>query len=217
MNLLHMLDDSDFDELVITSSIGIKMISKAMEKSSLPDNVKKQIDSILKTQLQKEKILTIVEKIIEVRRSIKNLFKAKEIENVFESNESVIYLTKPCSKEDDFNNLILIMCGIINEDLEGFKKIVEMPKGQTGSIVAFNEYLKSEYGEGSFNISIIQNLRDIYTLRSKKFPTHVDTTDWIDKVKTLGFSYPITEWEDLGFKCLELYFESLSNTLTKLS
>lgn len=217
MNIFHMLDDSDFDELIITSAIGIKLISKTMEQSSLPDNIKTRINGILTTQLHKEKILTIVEKIIEVRRSMKNLFKAKGIDNVYESNESIIYLIKPCSKEDDFNNLILVMCGIINEDLEGFKRIVTMPSGQTGSIVAFNEYLKAEYGEGSYNVSIIQNLRDIFTLRSKKFPTHVDTTDWINKVNSLGFSYPISDWEDLGFKCLELYFESLSNTLTKLS
>jgi len=216
MSILHFLDDSDFDELVINSRIGIKLIDRALEQSELPENVKSQIKSILNNQMQKEKIQTIVERIIEVRRSLNMLFKNQSIK-AFESNESVIYLLKPCLKEDDFNNLILIMSGIIEKDLTEFKDVVTLPSGQNGSISAYNEYFKTQYGVSNYNGLIISNLRDIFTLRSKKFPTHVDTTQWISKVNSLGFDYPINDWQGLGFKCLELYFESLSNTLTKIS
>jgi len=215
MSILHLLDDSDFEEMIITTNIGIKLINREMGKSTLPENIKIQIDRILKGQSHKEKTLSIVEKIVEIRRSIKNIFKDKGIKNVFQSNEDVVYLLKPCNNEYDFNNFILVMCGIINKDLEGFKKIVTMPDGRTGSIVALEEYLKSEYGENTYNPAIITNLRDIFTLRSQKFPIHVDTTEWMKKVVSLGFVPPIN-WQGLGFKCLELYFESISNTFTKI-
>jgi hypothetical protein len=215
MNLLHLLDDSDFEEMVITTNIGIKLISRAMEQSTLPEKVKTQINGILSGQSNKEKILSIIEKIVEIRRSLRNMFKVKNVKNVFQSNESIIHLLKPCNSENDFNNLILVICGIINEDLDGFKNIVTLPNGKTGSIVALEEYLKSEYGEDGYNPAIIINLRDIFTLRSQKFPIHVDTTEWMKKAASLGFVPPIN-WQELGFKCLELYFESISNIFIKI-
>lgn len=214
MNLRDLFEDNDFEELAIEHSrIGLKVLERAIVKSELSDTIKKQLQDILNSQLQKEKIRAFLEKIVETRRFLNLRFKADGIDNAYSSNEKIIYLLKPCNDEADFNNLIMVLSGIIDADLMCFKEHVVLPKGKTGSISAFEEYLNNTLGEGGYNQVIIKNLRDILVLRSKKFPTHVDSTDWIKKVKSLGFVYPINDWQSLGFKCIELYFESIANTL----
>ncbi|WOI40127.1 MULTISPECIES: hypothetical protein [Bacillus] len=212
MNLLELFEEEDIEELEIQHKrIGLKVLQRAVEKMTLSGKVKQQLQIVLISQLHKDKVGTIVEEIVEARRAINTNFKAIRVKEVFESNEKVIYLLKPCNTESDFNNFILILAGIIDKDLPKFNNIVTLPDDRKGSINAFEQYLKDTYGEGGFNQNIIQNLRDIMVLRSKKFPTHSDTPDWIKKVNTLGFDFPVNDWGGLSFKCLELYLESLTN------
>jgi hypothetical protein len=212
VNLLELFEEEDIEELEIQHKrIGLKVLQRAIVKMELPEKVKLQLETVLVSQLHKDKVGTIVEQIVETRRAINTNYKALSVKEVFESNEKVIYLLKPCNTESDFNNFILILAGIIDKDLPKFSNYVTLPDDIKGSINAFEQYLKDTHGEGGFNPNIVKNLRDIMTLRSKKFPTHSDTPDWIKKVNNLGFDFPVNDWQGLSFKCLELYLESLTN------
>ncbi|PGT57943.1 hypothetical protein [Bacillus thuringiensis] len=215
MNLLELLEEEDIEELEIQHKrIGLKVLQRAVGKMELPEKVKQQLQAVLSSQLHKNKIETIVQEIVEVRRGINTHYKAIRVEQVFESNEKVIYLLKPCNDESEFNNFILTLAGIIDKDLSKFYDMVELAVDKKGSINAFEQYLKDKHGEGGFSPNIIQNLRDIMSLRSKKFPTHSDTPGWKKKVNELGFDFPVSDWKGLSFKCLELYLESLTNIKT---
>lgn len=215
MNLLELFEEEDIEELEIQHKrIGLKVLQRAVMKMNLPEKVEQQLQVVLSSQLHKNKVETIVQEIVESRRAINTYFKANSIKEVFESNEKVIYLLKPCNNESDFNNFILTLAGIIDKDLPKFSELVTLPEDVKGSINAFEQYLKDLHGMGGFNQNIIQNLRVIMTLRSQKFPTHSDTPGWKKKVNALGFDFPVKDWQGLSFKCLELYLESLTNIKT---
>lgn len=214
MNLLDFIREEDIDELEIYNKrVGLKVLEGAIDEIDIPENVKRQLQAIIGTQLHKDKVGSLLEKIVEARRAINTSYKDNGVREVFESNEKIIYLLKPCNTESDFNSFILTISGIIDADLQKFTSYVIVPPSLRGSINIYELYLNTIHGSGTYNPVIIQNLKDISVLRSKKFPTHFDTPVWKQKVEALGFQFPVNDWQGLSCKCLEIYFESLINIL----
>ncbi|MCM3675028.1 hypothetical protein M3699_14315 [Peribacillus simplex] len=214
MNLLELFREEDIEELQIHEKrIGLYVLERAIDRMDMPEKVKQQLQYVISSQLHKDKIGSILEKIVEARRAINTHYKANGVREVFESNEKVIYLLNPCNTESDFNSFILTISSIIDTDLSKFNSHVTIPPGLRGSINIYELYLNNTHGSGGFNSNIIQNLKDINILRSKKFPTHLDTPVWKEKVQELGFEFPVKDWKGLSSKCLEIYLESLTNIL----
>lgn len=149
-------------------------------------------------------ISEIADKIAQKRREINLLFNNKFGIKLFKENEmAILDIRKPCSNEEDFNNRIQSLTALIDEiETKELKRYVKA----NGSINILESFLDAKMPY--FDRSIIKNLRNIVTLRSKKFPIHRDDPKFIDALSYFGSKYP-PDWEDLWEDVLKKYLDSL--------
>jgi len=161
-------------------------------------------DRLLKLQLD---IAALVDAIVEKRRNINFIFLGKYKTKFFRENEvAMTHIRKPCSSEEEFNNRIQSMAVLINEvERENLGKIVSV--GQEGSLNLLEAILRSI--NPNFSPVLVKNLRNIITLRSKKFPTHADTPEFIGALRYFGFESFPPDWQELWEVVLRRYLESL--------
>ncbi|VUT27908.1 MAG: hypothetical protein SYNGOMJ08_00463 [Candidatus Syntrophoarchaeum sp. GoM_oil] len=117
-------------------------------------------------------ISNITNEIIQSRRNINFIFSNKFKTKLFKDNEmAILNIRKLCSNEEDFNNRIQSLTTLIDEiNTKELKKMVN--KTTDGSINILDAFLEDRLP--NYDKSIIVNLRNIVTLRSKKFPIHSD-------------------------------------------
>jgi hypothetical protein len=151
-------------------------------------------------------ISDIADKIAQKRREINLVFSNKFKIKVFKENEmGILDIRKLCSNEDDFNNRIQSLTTLIDEikTKELKKHINKIVSGTINLLQAFLEDIFPNYDK-----TIITNLRNIVTLRSKKFPIHRDDPKFIEALRYFGFNFP-PDWGDLWEVVLKKYLECL--------
>jgi hypothetical protein len=164
---------------------------------------------LLRTQ---QEISDIVDEIVETRRYINQVFEHKFNTKLFKENEKAICdIRKLCSNEEEFNNRIMALALLIDQiEVDELKKKVKGTYG-TGSINLLEIFLKENFP--NYDKRIIQNLRQIYTLRSKKYPVHPDDKKFIEAMKYFGITTFPPDWEELWERVLRGYLESLQKLL----
>ncbi|MBA7597236.1 hypothetical protein ES703_04237 [subsurface metagenome] len=154
----------------------------------------------------------VVVRVVQVRRNINLLFESySEVKTIlFKQNEpAILDISRLCANEDDFNNRVLSLSGLIGEiDGDVLKSQIRVQhdefSGSIGLLEAWLELLQPDYDR-----RIIKNLRVIQTLRSKKYPIHVDTTKFIKALQYFGSVFPVTDWQELWEAVLSAYLQSL--------
>lgn len=152
-------------------------------------------------------ISNIADKIVQKRREINFIFSDKFKIKLFKANEmAILDIRKLCSNEEDFNNRIQSLTTLIDEiDTEKLNKSVN--KRISGSINILEAFLKNSVL--NYDKSIIANIRNIVTLRSKKYPIHHDDPKFIEALRYFGFQSFPPDWEELWEVVLKKYLESL--------
>lgn len=154
----------------------------------------------------------IVDRIVRVRRNIDLLFTShfEAKTKLFKQNEiAILDISKLCANEDDFNNRILslsTLIGGIENDV-----VKAQIKGQhgdlSGSIAILEAWL--EEARPDYDTKMIKDLRMIQRLRSKKYPIHADTTEFIEALQYFGFTFPVIDWQALWEASLNAYLQTL--------
>lgn len=151
-------------------------------------------------------------RIVQARRNINLLFPSHcgMKTSLFKQNETAILdISRLCANEDDFNNRVLSLSSLVGE-IEGnaLKSQIRAQRGDLGrSIGILEAWLEESWPD--YDRRIIKNLRMIQTLRSKKYPIHVDTTEFVQALQYFRFTFPITDWQGLWEAVLRAYLESL--------
>lgn len=134
-------------------------------------------------------------------------FKEKYGVNLIRIQEQRLWrdLRKPCTTEDDFNNLISCLSSLIDWiNIEGIKGLIQnLP--DHGSINFLEAFLKEKHP--SYDPNIIKRLRRIKTIR-KKYPIHKDIPEVIKAFKEIG-DYPPTDWQQCWVRILMDFAVSL--------
>jgi len=171
------------------------------------DNIKERLIPL--SRKISESQIKIVDNIVNKREEINNLWKTFFGYRLLFSNEkSIFQIMKPCKNEEEFTNNIAALALLVDQfNIEEMKK--NIPEKE-GSINILEECLHKNIKE--FSSEIITNLRDIMTLRSKRFPIHVTDPIFVDLTVKLVGKYP-PGWTDLWFKALTIYKESMDKLL----
>lgn len=153
-----------------------------------------------------------VENIVEKRSQINDLWQKHYGFKLFLPNEQAIFqIMKPCRSAEEFHYNIGSLALLINQI--NVKKMKKTTDEKTGSINILGEFLGKKYD--SYPSEIISNLRDIMTMRSKKFPTHVTDIKFVEVVIKLEREYP-PNWSKFYLRALNLYKDSLNVFLKHL-
>ena len=204
----------------IDPNVGGKIQMILIDKNSLrqvgDDEINEILESIKELAFEAEReIQNIVHEIVEKRRWINTVSNQKFDFELFEQNEFAISeIQKSCKNETDFTSrisaLALLVDGIRVSNLD--KQIVIHPT--PGSLNVLEAFLKEKYQD--FDITLIVNLRDIMTLRSKKMPIHEDDPKLIQVILKWEHKIP-PNWASLWKQALMRYLQSLSELEKLLS
>lgn len=153
------------------------------------------------------KISMIAEKIVQKRREINLIFNAKFGSKLFQENEmGILDIRRLCANEEEFNNRIQSLTTLIDEiEIEGLNKY--MDNALVGSINILEVFLKKRALD--YDEDIIKNLRNIITLRSKKYPIHRDDPRFIEALEYFSFQNFPPDWGELWEVVLNKYLDSL--------
>jgi hypothetical protein len=140
------------------------------------------------------------------------LFEHKFNTKLFKENEKAICdIRKLCSNEEEFNNRIMALALLIDQiEVDELKKRIRGTY-EKGSINLLETFLKENFP--NYNKRIIQNLRQIITLRSKKYPVHPDDKKFIGAMNYFGIATFPPDWEELWERALRGYLEALQKLL----
>jgi hypothetical protein len=167
-------------------------------------------DKLLK--LERESEITI-DKIVQARRNLNLVFEHKFGTKLLRENElAIVDIRKPCSNEEDFNNRIMSLALLISEIEKEKITCLIKSKPKSGSINLI-EALLDEVAPFS-DTRIIQNLRMIMTLRSKRYPIHKDDPLLLDALSYFGFKIIPPDWQDLWEAILRRYINSLESLVS---
>ena len=172
-----------------------------------------EIKSLPKTASSKktDKTPDILKKITDERRSINLIFQDNLGFKLFKDNElAILDIQKDCRSEDDFTLRVQSLCNLIDGvDIKELKKRINNGNGnvQPGSINLLKAFMDTIYPD--YNDKLITNLRLIMSLRSKKFPVHKDTPEFLKVLRQMGFKHYPPDWSKLWKKCIEGYYQSL--------
>ncbi|MGH7800695.1 MAG: hypothetical protein ACREOW_08720 [Thermodesulfobacteriota bacterium] len=160
-------------------------------------------------------ISNVADKIVQKRREINLIFNSKFKTKLFKENEmAILDIRKLCGNEEDFNNRIQVLTTLIDdmetEELKGF-----INNDTSGSINILEAFLEGH--TPNYEKKITANLRNIATLRSKKYPIHRDDPKFIEALKYFGFQAFPPDWGELWEVVLSKYFESLEELKKCLS
>jgi len=171
------------------------------EEISLKDEISAQI-------LRSDRAISYVaDKIVQRRREINLIFSSKFKTKLFKENETTILdIRKLCGNEENFNNRIQTLTTLIDGiETAELKKYIN--KETSGSINILEAFLKRYIS--NYNKKIIANLRNIVTLRSKKYPIHRDDPKFIEALKYFSFKSFPSDWGELWEVILRKYLESI--------
>ena len=159
-------------------------------------------------KLERELIKT-TEQIVNKRRNVNFLFKGKFGSNLLKQNEmAIVDIAKPCSNEEDFNNRIQSLTELINQiEINFLRKKFSLQKKTRGSISVLEAILDKI--NLKYDRTIIESLRNIFTLRSKKYPIHSDDPRFLDALRYFGFQNFPPDWQELWEVILSSYYEHL--------
>ena len=182
-----------------------------IKESGLEHISRQKIDEIVEniTEIPAEqqlKIQSLVEEIVEGRRWINDLFKNKFKTNLFKQEEYAIsQIQKTCRNENDFTNRIAALALLVDrmEALEVDDRLGEKNKASINRLQVF-----AEKNIPKLNPECIQNLREIYTLRSQKMPIHEDDPRLMQILLKWEYKIP-PNWGSLWEKALTKYRDSL--------
>ncbi len=193
---------SEIIPVVKEELIAYKKSSKKEERKKFPI----EEDASGNILLSDRGISNIADKIAQKRREINLIFSDKFKTKLFKDNEmAILGIRKLCSNEEEFNNRILSLTTLIDViNTEELKKSVN--KTTDGSINILKAFLEDRLP--NYDKSIIANLRNIKTLRSKKFPIHSDDPKFIEALRYFDFNFP-PDWGDLWEVVLKKYLECL--------
>lgn len=151
-----------------------------------------------------------VESIVKTRQAINDIWnKAFGFKLLLSDEGAILQLAKPCRKEEEFTHNIATLALLIDQiNIEEIKKGIDTE--EPGSINLLEKFL-GKYAK-DFPSEIISNLRDIVTLRSKRFPIHQTDPKLVDTVLRLVGRYPPVP-ADLWQKALTIYKESIDRLL----
>lgn len=183
---------------------------KTITKEEIED-IKQRLAPFSRTVAEEQ--IKIVERIVSIRDAIDNLCESRFKFKLFYPSERAIFqIMKPCRSEGEFTNNIAALALLIEQlNVREMKKVF---REKEGSINILEEFA-SQYIE-DFPADIIQNFRDIMTMRSKKFPIHTTDPKFMEVVIKITGVYP-PNWSDLYLKALNSYEESLRKLLNCLS
>lgn len=184
----------------------VKITDKGVGKDEITV-IKKTVESVANIVRTDKTISEIADKIADNRRNINLIFRHKFGEKLFRENEmAVLDIRKACKNEEDFNNRIQSLTALINE--LNIKKLKESTKvDKEGSVNFLEAFLQQKFP--SYDERIITNLRNIVILRSKKYPIHSDSPEFIDALKFFGFQSFPPVWGEVWETILKKYLESL--------
>ena len=193
---------SEIIPVVKEELIAYKKSSKKEERKKFPI----EEDASGNILLTDRGISNIADRIVQKRREINLIFSDKFKTKLFKDNEmAILGIRKLCSNEEEFNNRILSLTTLIDViNTEELKKSVN--KTTDGSINILKAFLEDRLP--NYDKSIIANLRNIVTLRSKKFPIHSDDPKFIEALRYFDFNFP-PDWGDLWEVVLKKYLECL--------
>lgn len=124
---------------------------------------------------------------------------------------AVLTAIKPCKDYEDFSVKIQAFAGIFDRmNTEELRKLVQDVKKQNlqGSINLLEQILKEKIP--NYPKSVIFNLRNLMSLRSKMYPAHATSAEILVVLKNLGIDkYPLDDWEKGWRKILTLCANSL--------
>jgi len=160
-------------------------------------------------------ISNVADKIVQKRREINLIFNSKFKTKLFKENEmAILDIRKLCGNEEDFNNRIQVLTTLIDDmETEELKRFIN--NDTSGSINILEAFLEGHIP--NYEKKITANLRNIATLRSKKYPIHRDDPKFIDALKYFGFQGFPPDWGELWEVVLSKYFESLEELKKCLS
>ena len=160
-------------------------------------------------------ISNVADKIVQKRRDINLIFSSKFKTRLFKENEmAILDIRKLCGNEEDFNNRIQVLTTLIDEmETEELKGHIN--NAISGSINILEAFLEGHIP--NYEWKIIINLRNLVTLRSKKYPIHRDDPKFIEALRYFGFQDFPPDWGELWEVVLSKYFESLEELKKCLS
>lgn len=154
----------------------------------------------------------IVIRIVQTRRNINLLYSSysETKTNLFKQNEMAIFdISRLCANEDDFNNRVLSLSNLVGEiESDAVKSQIKAEHGDLSGSISIIEASLNEL-QPDYDTRIIKNLRMIQRLRSKKYPIHVDTPEFVEALQYFGFSFPVTDWQALWEAALGAYLQAL--------
>lgn len=156
-----------------------------------------------------EERIRVVERIVDQRDKINDLWETKFRFKLFRHNERAVFeIMKPCTSEADFTLSIAALALLV--DQLNVKEMKEVVGRKEGSINVLEEFVRQRIGDHP--PEIITNFRDIMTMRSKKFPIHTTESKFVEVVIKIAGTYP-PKWSDLYMNTLAAYAESLGKLL----
>ena len=157
----------------------------------------------------------IATEIVRKRRDINLTFLDRFGTDLFRQNEmATADIRKPCSNEEDFNNRILnltnLIDGIWTDSFRGLVTAAPEP-GSINILEAFLEEYLPEYERRT-----ITSLRMTTRLRSKKYPIHADTPEFVEALRYFGFGSFPPDWQELWEAVLAEYLATLTKLLDSM-
>lgn len=127
---------------------------------------------------------------------------------------AIVSSIKPCNDDEDFSLKIQALAGIFDRmNIDEMRKLIKDKTKQNlkGSINLLEQILKENVP--NYPKSIIFNLRNLMSLRSKMYPVHATSAEILVILRNLGINnYPLDDWEK-GWKKI---FSLCSNSLVEL-
>lgn len=151
----------------------------------------------------------VADSIVHKRRELNLSFKERFGIELFRQNElATADIRQPCSNEQDFNNRILSLNILVDEmlaqDTGELLKGMNIPPGSINTLQALVERESPDYDR-----QIIDNLRMMRRLRSKKYPIHPDSPQLVEALQYFGFEFP-PDWQELWEVVLGKYLDTLA-------
>ncbi|WXG45217.1 MAG: Rab family GTPase [Candidatus Atabeyarchaeum deiterrae] len=156
-----------------------------------------------------------VRSIVEARRNLNLIFKSRFGTGLFIHDEIAIsYIREPCSSEEEFNSRILSLATLIDGiETKPIKALIKSSTPDRGSVNIIDVLLREVSPD--FDEDIIKTLRNIITLRSKKYPVHRDEPEFLKALRYFGFETFPPDWQALWEKVLQKYLNSLERLVSE--
>lgn len=216
LNLVYKTGSRKYSTWTIPSEI-ISAIEKELREFKRPSHpIRPKMspsENLLKTEIE---VNILVDEIIQSRYNTNIIFEKKFGSKLFKQNEMATNdIRKPCSNEEEFNNRVMVLALLIGEVEAGnLKKLIKSEKAN-GSINLIEKFLEINFP--NYDVIVIENLRKIMALRSKKYPVHPGNPDFISALNYFGFTSIPPDWQELWETILSKYLDSLKGFITLLS